>query len=169
MADGKIVIDIDIPVDKVKTDAQLIDQVLNALGKDAGKELDNSFEQSTNQVKQDADDTSKEVNEKLGKPVDIKADLDNKDVQEKTNQTKKDLDSVPKETKTEQKADNKDVIDKAKQTKEEVDKIPKSIKLTMMLTTTLKKLPIVQVKMRIMQNITFQFYVKLLKVHLLVI
>ena len=128
MADGKIVIDIDIPVDKVKTDAQLIDQVLNALGKNAGKELDNSFEQSTNKVKQDADDTSKEVNEKLGKSVDIKADLDNKDVQEKTNQTKKDLDSVPKETKTEQKADNKDVIDKAKQTKEEVDKVPKKHK-----------------------------------------
>ncbi len=128
MADGKIVIDIDIPVDRVKTDAQLIDQVLNALGKNTGKELDNSFEQSTNQVKQDADDTSKEVNERLGKPVDIKADLDNKDVQEKTNQTKKDLDSVPKETKTEQKADNKDVIDKAKQTKEEVDKIPKKHK-----------------------------------------
>ncbi len=124
MADGKIVIDIDIPVDKVKTDAQLIDQILNSLGRDAGKELDSSFEESTNKVKQDADDASKEVNDKLSKPVDIKADLDNKDVQEKTNQTKRDLDSVPKETKTEQKADNKDVVEKSRQTKEEVDKVP---------------------------------------------
>lgn len=124
MADGKITIDIDIPVDKVKTDAQLIDQILNSLGRDAGKELDSSFEESTNKVKQDADDTSKEVNDKLSKPVDIKADLDNKDVQEKTNQTKRDLDSVPKETKTEQKADNKDVVEKSRQTKEEVDKVP---------------------------------------------
>lgn len=124
MADGKITIDIDIPVDKVKTDAQLIDQILNSLGRDAGKELDSSFEESTDKVKQKADETSKDVDEKLNKPVDIKADLDNKDVQEKTNQTKRDLDAVPKETKTEQKADNKDVVEKSKQTKEEIDKVP---------------------------------------------
>lgn len=124
MADGKITIDIDIPVDKVKTDAQLIDQILNSLGRDAGKELDSSFEESTDKVKQKADETSKDVDEKLSKPVDIKADLDNKDVQEKTNQTKRDLDSVPKETRTEQKADNKDAVEKARQAKEEIDKVP---------------------------------------------
>lgn len=128
MADGKIVIDIDIPVDKVKTDAQLIDQILNSLGGDAGKELDSSFEESTDKVKQKADETSKDVDEKLSKPVDIKADLDTKEVQEKTNQTKKDLDSVPKKTKTEQTVDNKDAVEKAKQTKEEVDKVPKKHK-----------------------------------------
>lgn len=125
MADGKIVIDIDIPVDKVKTDAQLIDQVLNALGKDAGKELDNSFEQSTSKVKQEADETSKEVNQKLSKPVELKADLDNKDVKEKADQAKKDLASIPKETKTKQTADNTDVKEKAQQSKEEVNKVPK--------------------------------------------
>lgn len=128
MADGKITIDIDIPVDKVKTDAQLIDQILNSLGRDAGKELDSSFEESTDKVKQKADETSKDVDEKLSKPVDIKADLDTKEVQEKTNQTKKDLDSVPKKTKTEQTVDNKDAVEKAKQTKEEVDKVPKKHK-----------------------------------------
>lgn len=95
MADGKITIDIDIPVDKVKTDAQLIDQILNSLGRDAGKELDSSFEESTDKVKQKADETSKDVDEKLNKPVDIKADLDNKDVQEKTNQTREEIDKVP--------------------------------------------------------------------------
>lgn len=128
MADGKITIDIDIPVDKVKTDAQLIDQILNSLGSDAGKELDSSFEESTDKVKQKADETSKDVDEKLSKPVDIKADLDNKDVQEKSKQTKRDLDSVPKETKTEQTVNNKDAVEKAKQTKEEVDKVPKKHK-----------------------------------------
>ncbi len=128
MADGKIVIDIDIPVDKVKTDAQLIDQVLNAMGKDAGKELDNSFEQSTSKVKQKADETSKEVNQKLSKPVELKTELDNKDVKEKTDQSKKDLASIPKETKTKQTADNKDVKEKAQQSKKEVDKVPKNHK-----------------------------------------
>lgn len=105
-----------------------VDQILNSLGRDAGKELDSSFEESTDKVKQKADETSKDVDEKLSKPVDIKADLDNKDVQEKTNQTKRDLDSVPKETKTEQKADNKDVVEKSKQTKEEVEKVPEKHK-----------------------------------------
>ena len=128
MADGKIVIDIDIPVDKVKTDAQLIDQVLNALGKDAGKKLDNSFEQSTSKVKQEADETSKEVNQKLSKPVELKAELDNKDVKEKTDQSKKDLASIPKETKTKQTADNKDVKEKTQQSKKDLASIPKETK-----------------------------------------
>lgn len=128
MADGKIVIDIDIPVDKVKTDAQLIDQALNALGKDAGKELDNSFEQSTSKVKQKADETSKEVNQKLNKPVELKAELDNKDVKEKADQSKKDLASIPKETKTKQTADNKDVKEKTQQSKKDLASIPKETK-----------------------------------------
>lgn len=154
MADGKIVIDIDIPVDKVKTDAQLIDQVLNALGKDAGKELDNSFEQSTNKVKQEADETSKEVNQKLSKPVKFKWTLDNKDVKDKTQQTDEEIKSVPKEvetkfsavtdeaksktvelqnafkavpksTETKNEVNNSDAKAKVEETKKELDSVPK--------------------------------------------
>lgn len=157
MADGKIVIDIDIPVDKVKTDAQLIDQVLNALGKDAGKELDNSFEQSTEKVKQEADETSKEVNEKLSKPVQFKWTLDNKDVKDKTQQTDEEIKSVPKEvetkfsavtdeaksktvelqnafkavpknTKTKNEVNNSDAKAKVEETKKELDSVPKDTK-----------------------------------------
>lgn len=157
MADGKIVIDIDIPVDKVKTDAQLIDQVLNALGKDAGKELDNSFEQSTSKVKQEADETSKEVNEKLSKPVQFKWTLDNKDVKDKTQQTDEEIKSVPKEvetkfsavtdeaksktvelqnafkavpksTETKNEVNNSDAKAKVEETKKELDSVPKDIK-----------------------------------------
>lgn len=157
MADGKIVIDIDIPVDKVKTDAQLIDQVLNALGKDAGKELDNSFEQSTSKVKQEADETSKEVNEKLSKPVQFKWTLDNKDVKDKTQQTDEEIKSVPKEvetkfsavtdeaksktvelqnafkavpksTETKNEVNNSDAKAKVEETKKELDSVPKDAK-----------------------------------------
>ena len=157
MADGKIVIDIDIPVDKVKTDAQLIDQVLNALGKDAGKELDNSFEQSTSKVKQEADETSKEVNQKLSKPVQFKWTLDNKDVKDKTQQTDKEIKSVPKEvetkfsavtdeaksktvelqnafkavpksTETKNEVNNSDAKAKVEETKKELDSVPKDTK-----------------------------------------
>lgn len=157
MADGKIVIDIDIPVDKVKTDAQLIDQVLNALGKNAGKELDNSFEQSTNQVKQEADETSKEVNQKLSKPVKFKWTLDNKDVKDKTQQTDEEIKSVPKEvetkfsavtdeaksktvelqnafkavpksTETKNEVNNSDAKAKVEETKKELDSVPKDTK-----------------------------------------
>lgn len=157
MADGKIVIDIDIPVDKVKTDAQLIDQVLNALGKDAGKELDNSFEQSTSKVKQEADETSKEVNQKLSKPVQFKWTLDNKDVKDKTQQTDEEIKSVPKEvetkfsavtdeaksktvelqnafkavpksTETKNEVNNSDAKAKVAETKKELDSVPKDTK-----------------------------------------
>lgn len=157
MADGKIVIDIDIPVDKVKTDAQLIDQILNALGKDAGKELDNSFEQSTSKVKQEADETSKEVNQKLSKPVEFKWTLDNKDVKDKTQQTDEEIKSVPKEvetkfsavtdeaksktvelqnafkavpksTETKNEVNNSDAKAKVEETKKELDSVPKDTK-----------------------------------------
>lgn len=157
MADGKIVIDIDIPVDKVKTDAQLIDQVLNALGKNTGKELDNSFEQSTNKVKQEADETSKEVNQKLSKPVKFKWTLDNKDVKDKTQQTDEEIKSVPKEvetkfsavtdeaksktvelqnafkavpksTETKNEVNNSDAKAKVEETKKELDSVPKDTK-----------------------------------------
>lgn len=157
MADGKIVIDIDIPVDKVKTDAQLIDQVLNSLGKDAGKELDNSFEQSTSKVKQEADETSKEVNQKLSKPVEFKWTLDNKDVKDKTQQTDEEIKSVPKEvetkfsavtdeaksktvelqnafkavpksTETKNEVNNSDAKAKVEETKKELDSVPKDTK-----------------------------------------
>lgn len=157
MADGKIVIDIDIPVDKVKTDAQLIDQVLNALGKNAGKELDNSFEQSTSKVKQEADETSKEVNEKLSKPVQFKWTLDNKDVKDKTQQTDEEIKSVPKEvetkfsavtdeaksktvelqnafkavpksTETKNEVNNSDAKAKVEETKKELESVPKDTK-----------------------------------------
>ena len=157
MADGKIVIDIDIPVDKVKTDAQLIDQVLNALGKNAGKELDNSFEQSTSKVKQEADETSKEVNQKLSKPVQFKWTLDNKDVKDKTQQTDEEIKSVPKEvetkfsavtdeaksktvelqnafkavpksTETKNEVNNSDAKAKVEETKKELDSVPKDTK-----------------------------------------
>ncbi|WP_407325143.1 tape measure protein [Lactobacillus johnsonii] len=157
MADGKIVIDIDIPVDKVKTDAQLIDQVLNALGKDAGKELDSSFEQSTNKVKQEADETSKEVNQKLSKPVQFKWTLDNKDVKDKTQQTDEEIKSVPKEvetkfsavtdeaksktvelqnafkavpksTETKNEVNNSDAKAKVEETKKELESVPKDTK-----------------------------------------
>ncbi len=157
MADGKIVIDIDIPVDKVKTDAQLIDQVLNALGKDAGSKLDSSFEQSTNKVKQEANDTSKEVNQKLSKPVQFKWTLDNKDVKDKTQQTDEEIKSVPKEvetkfsavtdeaksktvelqnafkavpksTETKNEVNNSDAKAKVEETKKELDSVPKDTK-----------------------------------------
>lgn len=157
MADGKIAIDIDIPVDKVKTDTQLIDQVLNALGKDAGKELDNSFEQSTRKVKQKADETSKEVNQKLSKPVQFKWTLDNKDVKDKTQQTDEEIKSVPKEvetkfsavtdeaksktvelqnafravpksTETKNEVNNSDAKAKVEETKKELDSVPKDTK-----------------------------------------
>lgn len=157
MADGKIVIDIDIPIDKVKTDAQLIDQILNALGKDAGKELDNSFEQSTSKVKQEADETSKEVNQKLSKPVQFKWTLDNKDVKDKTQQTDEEIKSVPKEvetkfsavtdeaksktvelqnafkavpksTETKNEVNDSDAKAKVEETKKELDSVPKDTK-----------------------------------------
>ena len=138
MADGKIVIDIDIPVNKVKTDAQLIDQVLNALGKDAGKELDNSFERSTNKVKQDADDTSKDVKDKIQqtdeeiksvpKEVETKFSAVTDEAKSKTVELQNAFKAVPKSTETKNEVNNSDAKAKVEETKKELDSVPKDTK-----------------------------------------
>ena len=99
-ADGTIVIDIDIPVDKVRTDSQEIKSIVNAIGDHAGDKLDSHFKENTEKVKRDAESTSREVNSKLDKEVKTKYSIDDSEADGKINKIHARIRKIPKDQQT---------------------------------------------------------------------
>lgn len=99
-ADGTIVIDIDIPVNKVRTDSQNIKAILNEIGDHAGDKLDSHFKQNTEKVKRDAESTSREVDSKLSKEVKTKYSIDDSQAIEKVDKIHARIKQLPKEQQT---------------------------------------------------------------------
>lgn len=124
MADGTIQIDVEIPVNKVKSDAQEIDNILQKVGKDSGNKLDESFNKNAEKVKRKAKETSKAIDNSLGKNHKTKIIADNSDAKKKANETKRDLDKVPKERKIKYSGDNRDATKKADETKRKTREVP---------------------------------------------
>lgn len=101
MADGTISIDVDIPVNKVKTDTELIDKALNSIGKGAGKDLDKSFSENADKAKHTATSTAQKIKDVFDRPVKTKLDADDSDVKRKSSEAKEKLDKIPKNKQTE--------------------------------------------------------------------
>lgn len=99
-ADGTIVIDIDIPVNKVRTDSQDIKAILNAIGDHAGDKLDSHFKENTEKVKRDAESTSREVNSKLDKEVKTKYSIDDSEADGKIDKIHARIRQIPKDQQT---------------------------------------------------------------------
>lgn len=124
MADGSITIDVDFPIGKLKSDAQLADQILNNVGKGAGKELDTNFREHAEKLKSISNETEQYVNDKLGKEVKTKLTADNSEVKEKVSATKDDLDELPKDKTTDLTA-NDNASGKIKHVGDEADNTSK--------------------------------------------
>ena len=99
-ADGTIVIDIDIPVNKVRTDSQDINSILSAIGNHAGDKLDSHFKENTEKVKRDAESTSREVNSKLDKEVKTKYSIDDSEADGKIDKIHARIRQIPKDQQT---------------------------------------------------------------------
>ena len=99
-ADGTIVIDIDIPVNKVRTDSQDINSILSAIGDHAGDKLDSHFKENTEKVKRDAESTSREVNSKLDKEVKTKYSIDDSEADGKIDKIHARIRQIPKDQQT---------------------------------------------------------------------
>ena len=99
-ADGTIVIDIDIPVNKVRTDSQDINSILSAIGNHAGDKLDSHFKENTEKVKRDAESTSREVNSKLDKEVKTKYFIDDSEADGKIDKIHARIRQIPKDQQT---------------------------------------------------------------------
>ena len=125
MADGTIKIDIDIPVNKVKSDTQEINHMVENIGKNAGKDMDSSFKKNAENVKHEAKSTGEAIDKDIGKEHKTKIKVDGSEAKTKANEAKRELDKMPKEHKTKLDADNSELNRKANEAKRKTNELPK--------------------------------------------
>ena len=125
MADGTIKIDIDIPVNKVKSDTQEINHMVENIGKNAGKDMDSSFKKNAESVKHEAKSTGEAIDKDIGKEHKTKIKVDGSEAKTKANEAKRELDKMPKEHKTKLDADNSELNRKANEAKRKTNELPK--------------------------------------------
>lgn len=108
MADGVVTIDIDMPLDKFKSDMQLAESLLKKLGDGAGSEMDSDFKKASSNVVNEAKDVKKDVDAELKKPTAvITPKVDDSDAQKGTQKIITSLRKLPKEQKVKLDADAK--------------------------------------------------------------
>ena len=125
MADGTIKIDIDIPVNKVKSDTQEINHMVENIGKNAGKDMDSSFKKNAESVKHEAKSTGQAIDKDIGKEHKTKIKVDGSEAKTKASEAKRELDKMPKEHKTKLDADNSELNRKANEAKRKTNELPK--------------------------------------------
>ena len=125
MADGTIKIDIDIPVNKVKSDTQEINHMVENIGKNAGKDMDSSFKKNAESVKHEAKSTGQAIDKDIGKEHKTKIKVDDSEAKTKASEAKRELDKMPKEHKTKLDADNSELNRKANEAKRKTNELPK--------------------------------------------
>lgn len=115
-ADGSVVIDVQIPVDKVRTDSEQINHILNAIGSNSGDKLDQHFKQNTEKVKANANETSRDIDNKLNKDFKSNYKLDDHDATDKLRNIKDKVKDIPKDSKTDFQAEDhsSNVLDRIK-------------------------------------------------------
>lgn len=115
-ADGSVVIDVQIPVDKVRTDSEQINHILNAIGSNSGDKLDQHFKENTEKVKANASETSRDIDNKLNKDIKTNYKLDDHDATDKLKNIKDKIKDIPKDSKTNFQAEDhsSNVLDRIK-------------------------------------------------------
>lgn len=115
-ADGSVVIDVQIPVDKVRTDSEQINHILNAIGSNSGDKLDQHFKQNTEKVKANVSETSRDIDNKLNKDIKTNYKLDDHDATDKLKNIKDKIKDIPKDSKTNFQAEDhsSNVLDRIK-------------------------------------------------------
>lgn len=125
MADGTIKIDIDIPVNKVKSDSHAVNEELERIGKNAGKDMDSSFKKNADSVKREAKSTSESIDKSIGREHKTKIKVDSSEAKTKINETKHDLDEIPKKHETKVDADASQFSRKVDEAKRKTNELPK--------------------------------------------
>ena len=125
MADGTIKIDIDIPVNKVKSDSHAVNEELERIGKNAGKDMDSSFKKNADSVKREAKSTGESIDKSIGREHKTKIKVDSSEAKTKINETKHDLDKIPKKHETKVDADASQFNRKVDEAKHKTNELPK--------------------------------------------
>lgn len=125
MADGTIKIDIDIPVNKVKSDSHAVNEELERIGKNAGKDMDSSFKKNADSVKREAKSASESIDKSIGREHKTKIKVDSSEAKTKINETKHDLDKISKKHETKVDADVSQFNRKVDEAKHKTNELPK--------------------------------------------
>lgn len=108
MADGIVTIDIDMPLDKFKSNMQLAKDLLKDLGNGAGSEMDSDFKKASDNVVNEAKNVKKDVDAELKKPTaTITPKVDDSEAQKGTQKVITSLRKLPKEQRVKLDADAK--------------------------------------------------------------
>ena len=125
MADGTIKIDIDIPVNKVKSDSHAVNEELERIGKNAGKDMDSSFKKNADSVKREAKSTGESIDRSIGREHKTKIKVDSSEAKTKINEAKHDLDKISKKHETKVDADVSQFNRKVDEAKHKTNELPK--------------------------------------------
>lgn len=125
MADGTIKIDIDIPVNKVKSDSHVVNEELERIGKNAGKDMDSSFKKNADSVKREAKSTGESIDRSIGREHKTKIKVDSSEAKTKINEAKHDLDKISKKHETKVDADASQFNRKVDEAKHKTNELPK--------------------------------------------
>lgn len=123
--DGTITIGFDVPIEDLVSDVKQMNKILSGVGKDTGKQMESSFKESSEKVKQTADNTDQHIKNKLGKTTKVKVGADTNEADAKI----KDLDEKKKrlsgETKVKVNADTNEANRKIRDFNTRTAHIPK--------------------------------------------
>lgn len=125
MADGTIKIDIDIPVNKVKSDSHAVNEELERIGKNAGKDMDSSFKKNADSVRREAKSASESIDKSIGREHKTEIKVDSSEAKTKINETKHDLDKISKKHETKVDADTSQFNRKVDEAKHKTNELPK--------------------------------------------
>lgn len=139
MADGVITLEFDVPISQLVSDSKKIDKILDALGKNAGAQMDSSFKDNSEKVKKTASETKSDVDKKLGK-FKPKIDADNEEAKRKAEETRKEMEKIPKTRRSHLGADNSEANRKADETKKKIFGIPERHTTTISVTDHLSSI-----------------------------
>ncbi len=123
--DGTITIGFDVPIEDLVSDVKQMNKILSGVGKDTGKQMESSFKENSEKVKQTADNTDQHIKNKLGKTTKVKVSADTNEADAKI----KDLDEKKRklsgETKVKVNADTNEANRKIRDFNTRTAHIPK--------------------------------------------
>lgn len=123
--DGTITIGFDVPIEDLVSDVKQMNKILSGVGKDIGKQMESSFKENSEKVKQTADNTDQHIKNKLGKTTKVKVGADTNEADAKI----KDLDEKKRklsgETKVKVNADTNEANRKIRDFNTRTAHIPK--------------------------------------------
>lgn len=124
MADGTITIDIDLPIDKFKSDVEDVDEIAKNIGNSAGEKLDSSFKHNSENLKKEAKSTGDYVKDHI-KDKKIKINADGSNAKRNAKEAENAIKKLPAKKNTDFKANNSDLKNKANESRRSTNSVPK--------------------------------------------